>query len=756
AGQFIKSDGTLQGTNIRFSTDNPGSYPALAVDPKSGDILLVWDGSDDSIYARPYSKDGTALHAAATMSTSGKNAYPAVAWDAIHNTFLVVWEHDSSTDKQVLGCYMTRALGTPTNAPFIISDDTAVDPQNISAASNPGTGETLVVWHDNLSTNDDIFGRYIDYSTLDATGTVTALMETSAQEAYPTIIHNSSCGIFTMSALVDGNFDLANLGECHQVHITQTSPSITTESGDTATLEVVLDSAPTDDVIINIASDNAAEGTVSPAQLTFTSTNWDTAQVVTVTGVDDADRDGHISYDVVFSLDLSSSDEFAGLYPQTFTLTNTDNDMPGVAVSAISGPVSEGSGQATFDVVLLTQPSDDVVITTTSDDGTEGAALPTTLTFTTSNWMTTQTVTVTGQDDDEVDGNITFSILLAATSTGDTDYDGMGVSDVSVVNVDDDQAGIAIGALSGPVSEAGGSATFTVILQTQPTDDVSLAISSSDTTEGSVAPATLIFTTANWMTAQTVTVTGVDDDDVDGAQTFDIVIAAATSSDTHYAGIDPTDIMVINLDDDSTAPASAPTLSWDGSATSGVAPENGLAGTDFEFTVVYTSSDNTAPATAELLVDIDGDGNYGVAMLPPVGGNYPLPPQAIFFALFALGMMLLWRSKKEFTTLRPVMATGAALLALSIALPMTLAACGGDDGECTSCPPAVEVPVAERYALVAADASDTNYADGKVYHVNVVIDGEPRTVNYKFFMSDGAAIATGAPSEVNSLTIVAE
>ena len=71
----------------------------------------------------------------------------------------------------------------------------------------------------------------------------------------------------------------------------------------------------------------------------------------------------------------------------------------------------------------------------------------------------------------------------------------------------------------GPLTttEAGGTATFTVVLNTQPTADVTIALSSSDTTEGTVSPASLIFTTANWNVAQTVTVTGVDDALVDGA-----------------------------------------------------------------------------------------------------------------------------------------------------------------------------------------------------------------------------------------------
>jgi hypothetical protein len=55
---------------------------------------------------------------------------------------------------------------------------------------------------------------------------------------------------------------------------------------------------------------------------------------------------------------------------------------------------------------------------------------------------------------------------------------------------------------------------------------VTIALSSSDTTEGTVGPASLTFTTANWQTPQTVTVTGADDALVDGPITYTIVTAA--------------------------------------------------------------------------------------------------------------------------------------------------------------------------------------------------------------------------------------
>ena len=107
-----------------------------------------------------------------------------------------------------------------------------------------------------------------------------------------------------------------------------------------------------------------------------------------------------------------------------------------------------------------------------------------------------------------------------------------------------------ISAISGNTTEAGGTATFIVRLSKQPTADVNIGVSSSDTTEGTVSPASLTFTSVNWNTDQTVTVTGVNDSIVDGNIAYTIILAAATSADSVYNGLNPDDVSVTNIDDD--------------------------------------------------------------------------------------------------------------------------------------------------------------------------------------------------------------
>ena len=79
---------------------------------------------------------------------------------------------------------------------------------------------------------------------------------------------------------------------------------------------------------------------------------------------------------------------------------------------------------------------------------------------------------------------------------------------------------------------------------------MSFAISSSDTGEATVT-SFATFTSANWDTPQNVTVTGVDDDIIDGTQTLTstISIIGAISDDNFYPVADQT-VSVSTTDDD--------------------------------------------------------------------------------------------------------------------------------------------------------------------------------------------------------------
>ena len=101
------------------------------------------------------------------------------------------------------------------------------------------------------------------------------------------------------------------------------------ESGTTDTVNVVLLTAPTGNVVIDITSTDDTEASVDPGSLTFTPENWNAEQIVTVSAVDDADRDGKRTTDITFAVnDDASDDSFDGADDQIVSAITIDNDSP--------------------------------------------------------------------------------------------------------------------------------------------------------------------------------------------------------------------------------------------------------------------------------------------------------------------------------------------------------------------------------------------------------------------------------------------
>jgi Leucine-rich repeat (LRR) protein len=352
------------------------------------------------------------------------------------------------------------------------------------------------------------------------------------------------------------------------ITVSPTSGLITTEAGGTAVFTVLLNTQPSSDVTIGLTSTNTKEGTISTSSVTFNTGNWNIGQTVTVTGIDDAINDGDQAYRVLTAPADSSDTDYKDIDPPDVNLINKDNDSDqstaGITVSPCGGVLTtEKGGTATFTVVLNTQPGANVTLDISSSDTSEGVLNPAnlvTLTFTPADWNQPQTVTITGVDDVEDDGDQPYTVITHPSSSADTGYNALNPKDVRATNEDDDTAGVTISPSSGLITtESGGIADFTAVLDSQPTANVNLNLSSSDTSEGSISPASLIFTSANWNVPQTVTLTGVEDLLVDGDMPYSIITDPVASTDAVYNGlVNPDDVSVINQDNDPEPSCSSP------------------------------------------------------------------------------------------------------------------------------------------------------------------------------------------------------
>ena len=208
-------------------------------------------------------------------------------------------------------------------------------------------------------------------------------------------------------------------------------------SGNATTIKATLPSAPSAAVAVTLTL-NPASGVVALGGTTLTiPTTGTDSPTVTVTAVNnDVDADNAT---VTISGATASTLVEA---PDAVTLTVSDDDTAGVTLSSTGVQVNEGA-TATYTVKLDTKPTANVVITPTSPDTgavtVSTAAANNTLTFTTSNWSTAQTVTVTGvQDADSTNESVTVTHSVSGGG-----YAGVSVGSVTVTVNDDEGATIA-------------------------------------------------------------------------------------------------------------------------------------------------------------------------------------------------------------------------------------------------------------------------------------------------------------------------
>ncbi len=388
--------------------------------------------------------------------------------------------------------------------------------------------------------------------------------------------------------------------------VSVSASALSVAEGGSATYTVVLNAQPASDVVIAVSSDNM-EVSVSPARLTFTTSNWSAAQTVTVRADQDADAvndAASITHAVVVA---DSADEYDAV-TEAVTVTVVDDQASGLRISAGTVTVAEG-GQAAYTVVMDAEPASDVVIAVSSDN-MEVSVSPARLTFTTSNWSATQTVTVrAAQDADAVNDAASITHAVVDADSAD-EYDGVAVAGVSV-SVADDDAGVSVSASALSVAE-GGSATYTVVLNAQPASDVVIAVS-SDNMEVSVSPARLTFTTSNWDTAQTVTVSAAQDADaVNDAASITHAVVAADSAD-EYDAVTINGVAVTVTDNDASVTVSA--LTPLPVAEGGQAAYTVVMDAEPASDVVITASSDNSDVTVD--TDRKTDGNQSTLTFTP-------------------------------------------------------------------------------------------------------------------------------------------
>ena len=380
------------------------------------------------------------------------------------------------------------------------------------------------------------------------TVTVTAGQDDDGSDDSVTLTHTSAGGEY------EGvSSDLAvTVDDDETVSIVLAPTELTVDEGDAdgGTYTVKLSHEPSEEVTVTVSgqasTDLALTGLSATNTLTFTTTNWDAPQTVTVTAGEDEDA----ANDSVTLAHTAAEGEYAGV-SSDLAVTVDDDETVSIVLAPTELTVDEGDADGgTYTVKLSHEPSEEVTVTVSGQASTDlaltGLSATNTLTFTTTNWDAPQTVTVTaGQDDDGSDDSVT----LTHTSAGG-EYEGVS-SDLAVTVDDDETVSIVLAPTELTVDEGDADGgTYTVKLSHEPSEEVTVTVSGQASTDlaltGLSATNTLTFTTTNWDAPQTVTVTAGEDEDAAN----DSVTLAHTAAEGEYAGVSSD--LAVTVDDDET------------------------------------------------------------------------------------------------------------------------------------------------------------------------------------------------------------
>ena len=398
----------------------------------------------------------------------------------------------------------------------------------------PGDGELVVAW----ALVPNATGYEVQwksggqgYNTSDRQATIGS--GSTASHTIPSLTNGTTYTVRVRATRTGANAgpysdEAMDAPEAAGVTVSETALTVTEAdtSGDSYT--VVLDTQPTANVVVTVAGHSGTDGLPAPTTLTFTSMNWETAQTVTVTAVNDAD----------------TTNDTVSL---THSAASTDTDYDGITIAGVTVTV-EDNDTAKVTELMLTPGDGELVVAWALVPNATGYEVQWKSGGQGYNTSDRQATIGSGSTASHtipsLTNGTTYTVRVRATRTG------ANAGPYSDEAMDaPEAAGVTVSETALTVTEADTSGdSYTVVLDTQPTANVVVTVAGHSGTDGLPAPTTLTFTSMNWETAQTVTVTAVNDADTTN-DTVSLTHSAA-STDTDYDGITIAGVTVTVEDND--------------------------------------------------------------------------------------------------------------------------------------------------------------------------------------------------------------
>ncbi len=281
-----------------------------------------------------------------------------------------------------------------------------------------------------------------------------------------------------------------------------TLESITITEGVTDTVMAELEIEPTADSTVTVAvtSANANVTVDAGASLSFDDSNWDTGQEVVLTAVDDADAEPNEAVEIYFAMSGDAGEGYDDL-TDTVAVAIPETDTKGVNFSATGKEVGVNNAEATrqYTVVLNSQPTGNVSIEIDGDPSNVTLSASQ-LDFTTTDWNTAQTVTITPAAGAP---NSTFAL---SHEPGGGGYGDVSVDDVDVQIRDSAIAQVVVTTTAVTVNELV-AFTYTIALAKEPSTDETVTVDLNYSTGDFTGTTTVALTSSNFQAGETVTLT---------------------------------------------------------------------------------------------------------------------------------------------------------------------------------------------------------------------------------------------------------
>ena len=383
----------------------------------------------------------------ATATVSGALTFTVSDWAVAQNVTVSGVAAGSATVTHSVAGGDYGAVGADSVTVTVAARGVIVDPQTLDVVAGATSTYTIV-----LATRPTASVTVTPASGDTNTATVSGALTFTVSDwavAQTVTVSGAAAGSATVTHSVAGG-DYGAVG-ADSVTVTVAARGVIVDpqtldvvAGATSTYTIVLATRPTASVTVTPASGDTATATVSGA-LTFTVSDWATAQTVTVSGA----AAGSVSVShAVSGGDYGSNNVTADSVAVTVAAR-------GVVVDPAALDVIVGATN-TYEVSLATEPTASVTVTPASGD-TATATVSGALTFTVSDWATAQTVTVSGV----AAGSVSVS---HAVSGGDYGANNVAADSVTVTVA-------ARGVIVDPQTldvVAGATSTYTVVLATEP------------------------------------------------------------------------------------------------------------------------------------------------------------------------------------------------------------------------------------------------------------------------------------------------